>query len=389
MRCASIAPWPVAVALAAAVVAASVLPPFPATANTPSLLQRRQGDLASVWLQAQADSELYVDDDLDREGLIPPKWDEWSYQEIPGAVCADGSQAGIGYSWHRDATELVIYLSAGGGCWNTENCFKKPQSVYLTGFNETTFMKEKRGSLSDHILIVSRLPKWDNPWKRANYLFVPYCSGDFHAGNNTVTYEGAPAPIHHRGANNFKKILDWAARSAPNMEEVWISGTSAGCYGAVLNYVPTQKAFPRARVHMMADSCVGSPGLFDRRPTWKAIQPGGVDCPECKKGDFNSFIPALSKANPKSRFALFTFEVDGVLPYYVDVTRDVLTNILNKFRSSVNQVKTGVAKTFTVPGTGHCVFYTRNPKTKGEVPLQGWLNMLHDLSNGNTFTSAS
>lgn len=389
MRCTWTASCVVTAALAAAVAAAMAVPPAPAAAHAADALQRRQGYLSSVWSQAQTDSEFYAGDDIEVEGLTPTEWDAWTFQEIQGAVCADGSQAGIGYSWHPGATELLIYMSAGGGCWNTDTCFTKPRSDYLTGFNETTFIKDKRGSVTKLVLITSRLPVYDNPWKKANIIYVPYCSGDFHAGNNTVTYDGAPAPIHHRGANNFQKILDWAARAAPNMEHVWISGTSAGCYGAVLNYVPTQKAFPLARVHLIADSCVGSPGLFDRRPTWKVTQPGGVDCPDCIKGDFNSFIPALAKANPRSRFALLVFEVDRVLPFYLDVTRDVLTGILKKFRESVTRVSTGMAKTFTVEGAGHCVFYRRNAATKHDVPIRGWLNMLHDLTNGDAFQSAS
>ncbi|TKY84666.1 hypothetical protein EX895_006568 [Sporisorium graminicola] len=323
--------------------------------------------------------------DHPREFVPPPAYDKWHWQEADGSVCANGSPTGFGYSIHPNATELVFYIEGGGGCWDHQGCFIKPIAAHLTGYNSTDFFSRTRGFLDDALLLSSRDPKRKNPWAKANYIFVPYCTADFHAGNNVVTYEGAPAPIHHKGLNNMQNMLRFASSAMPNVKDVWISGTSAGCYGATLNYIPTKKAFPQARVHLIGDSCEAPTGWLNTKPSWKLYQPSQSDCPHCVKDDFNSFLPGYSLGNPSSRFASVSFQSDTVLTGYMHTTFDALHKIIDGYFANITHTRTNQAKTFTVPGKDHCVLFKKDPVSVTNVTLSSFLTTMSDLDS--TFSS--
>lgn len=185
-----------------------------------------------------------------------------------GNVCADGSQTGYAYNMHPDADEVVIYLAGGGSCWDTDSCFTNPQALNLKGFNYSTFVNGNQRSLENNFLLTSRDPTKNNPWINAHYVYVPYCTGDLHGGDAVVTYPGAPRPIYHKGYTNFQNILKDLTNGVPLIANVWLSGTSAGCYGATFNYSPTKKAFPLARTHFIGDSCESTPGFLATKPSW-------------------------------------------------------------------------------------------------------------------------
>ncbi|CDR87396.1 uncharacterized protein SPSC_00522 [Sporisorium scitamineum] len=314
------------------------------------------------------------------EFVPPPAYDTWHWREAAGSVCANGSPTGFAYNMHPNATELVFYIAAGGACWDTQGCFIKPISAALTGYNSTNF-KITKGFVENELLLFSRDPKRNNPWAKANHIFVPYCTGDFHAGDNIVTYEGAPEPIHHKGFKNMQNILKFASEAMPHVKDVWVSGTSAGCYGATLNYIPAKKAFPNARVHLIGDSCEAPPGWLNSKPSWNLYQPSQLDCPQCQKDEFNSFLPAYSLDNPSSRFASVSFKGETVLPGYMQTSFEALDKIIAGYFNNITNTPTNQAKTFTLPGRDHCVLFKKDPLSETNVSLSSWFATMRDLDS--------
>ena len=47
-----------------------------------------------------------------------------------------------------------------------------------------------------------------NVFRDATYVFVPYCTGDLHAGDNVATYDvgGTPTPTYHWGGRNLDPL---------------------------------------------------------------------------------------------------------------------------------------------------------------------------------------
>jgi hypothetical protein len=81
-----------------------------------------------------------------------------------------------------------------------------------------------------------------NPASDYNMIFVSYCTGDIHAGNNVATYTGTNAEgpqtltFHHDGHKNTLAVLEWAKQKFATIPKLLVTGCSAGGAGAILNY---------------------------------------------------------------------------------------------------------------------------------------------------------
>src|SRR5262249_42892316 len=97
-----------------------------------------------------------------------------------------------------------------------------------------------------------------NPFKDWNVVFVPYCTGDVHAGDHVSTYSdtngGNTKMWHHKGHANILAYLKRLAPPFPNMKKVVVSGSSAGGFGASMNYDDFRKYFPSGQSYLIDDS---------------------------------------------------------------------------------------------------------------------------------------
>src|SRR6185295_2041787 len=60
--------------------------------------------------------------------------------------------------------------------------------------------------------------------------------------------------VEHRGFHNSQIAEKWAREHFINPEEVFVTGSSAGAYGAWFNSVPLQRAYPASRFDVLADA---------------------------------------------------------------------------------------------------------------------------------------
>lgn len=213
----------------------------------------------------------------------------WKYFEIPGAACRDGSKAGIGVNLASSSKNLVIFLQGGGGCFNATTCESNPAKVSPNEVRQNDDGIFARGNAA-------------NPVADWNYVFVPYCTGDVHAGNNpsgSVPGVGAQKFV---GYENMRLILGTLTATFPNTTRVLLTGSSAGGVGAAANHGQTQKAFPGVPVNMIDDSgpLLRSPALATCLQTmmtslWKLDRTVLDECGAACKGQTDPFI-AASKA---------------------------------------------------------------------------------------------
>ena len=83
-----------------------------------------------------------------------------------------------------------------------------------------------------------------NPVKDWSFVYVPYCTGDFHGGNNVTTVPGASGPPQHFvGYANVGMYLDRLVPTFHNATRILLAGLSAGGFGAVFNYARVAEAF--------------------------------------------------------------------------------------------------------------------------------------------------
>ena len=160
-----------------------------------------------------------------------------------GTECALGTP----YSFFtRDGTDpdrLLIYFQGGGACWEWVSC-----SGMFDATVDDTEPFAFRG--------VFDRAEPRNPFRSYSVVFVPYCSGDVHIGDASVSYGDATRPVRHRGFRNVSAVLDWIGARGFRPRTVVVAGTSAGAYAALFYMRPIARLFPNARLVLLGDSGV-------------------------------------------------------------------------------------------------------------------------------------
>jgi hypothetical protein len=132
----------------------------------------------------------------------------------------------------------------------------------------------------------------ENPVRDWNFVFVPYCTGDVHAGTRTnVLVEGIDGPQQFVGRLNMEAFLQRLVPTFPNVERVLLTGESAGGFGSAANALLVQRAFDTVPVHLIDDSGPPMSGAYlapclqqKWRDTWglaaSMLADCGAHCPD-------------------------------------------------------------------------------------------------------------
>lgn len=128
----------------------------------------------------------------------------------------------------------------GGACWSAATCaltsptFSEDTSFIAALFD--TVPPTRSGSpgavgISDRIrdsgIADPAAPEYD--W---THVYIPYCTGDLHWGNASVTYMPG-VTIHHNGAVNAQAAITWTLSNLPSPTAALVTGCSAGGYGSL------------------------------------------------------------------------------------------------------------------------------------------------------------
>jgi hypothetical protein len=263
--------------------------------------------------------------------------DTWTWLDFPASKCANGTATGIGVNPHAGATDLVIYLEGGGSCFDAAGCWgAKPTATNLTGFDATTFAASAQLKYA-----VLRRDVTGNPLKAMNMVFVPYCTGDLHAGRTMRSYQvnGAKQATYFWGARDMEIFLaKLVPRFAKTTTRVHLLGTSAGGFGTLVNFDRVATAFG-VPVDILDDSGPpisaerdgGPVSTFAPLAIWGYAAPTG--CTDCTS--FPGIYAYDRGTQPQSRFGLLSFAEDTTiapdfgytLPEFASVIQDFTTSI--------------------------------------------------------------
>lgn len=235
----------------------------------------------------------------------------WQYVPIAGAKCMDGSATGIGVNLGTNG-DLVIYMEGGGACFNSGTC---NSVAHPSGWGPAEF-DVNIGPYN--IGLFDRIDD-KNPFKDATYVFVPYCTGDVHAGSKPDGMGGRMFV----GYGNVGADLDYLVPKSGGVGRVILSGSSAGGFGALMNYHRTALAFGDTPVHLLDDS---GPPLGDMfltpclqkqfRDAWNLDAALPADCTACREsngGGLQNALGYLADAHPDRRLGIVTSTRDGTI----------------------------------------------------------------------------
>jgi hypothetical protein len=180
----------------------------------------------------------------DPNDMTLPACGTWLKVELPGTVCSDGSQFKFFVNYSNSSNDLVVDFEPGGACWDYPSC---------SGNGGVRGAANPHGIPDDHMSNYQYLNHLrrtdDNPLKDYNMVFISYCTGDVHTGDNVVTYtsdgpveggtgDGGTDSIvyRHNGHKNTMAVIDWLHTTFATVPRMFVTGCSAGGIGAIINY---------------------------------------------------------------------------------------------------------------------------------------------------------
>jgi cysteine-rich repeat protein len=311
---------------------------------------------------------------------LKPEPMTWRYFEIPGTKCIDGTPAGFSVNFNPSSTKLVVYLEGGGACFN-QFC----ESLFTRGANEPA-----TGGIFDR-------GNPANPMRDWTWVYVPYCSGDVYAGQAETMLAGKM-----RSFAGYSNITAFLERLVPSfdVDQVVLSGSSAGGFGAAVNYPQAQRAFGSVPVALIDDS--GPPMSAEVFPPclqslWRTvwgldktiIKECGDDCPSGDDFIADAFDHALREF-PTMQGGVFSSTGDQTIRTFAGygwsggynmcanvpsaVTSAIYTAGLTELRTRVMTDSPGLG-TYFVGGSGHTILRSGNFYTTkiGEATVAQWV----------------
>jgi hypothetical protein len=169
----------------------------------------------------------------------PPEYEKWLKVELPGTVCGNGSQYKFFVNYKEGAKDLLVMLEPGGACWDFDGCSGNTDlgAAHPDGIPDD-LMKPGSQNAGISPLIRREVP---GPTADFNMVFLPYCTGDVHTGNNVIVYQDpkGQAPdleFHHNGHGNVMAATEWMNEQFTDVDRLLVTGCSAGGAGAIINY---------------------------------------------------------------------------------------------------------------------------------------------------------
>ncbi len=200
------------------------------------------------------------------EGLVDGGNDyNWETVELPGTVCGNGSQ--YRFFVHDTGSPNVLFLMEGGGaCWDYEGCSGRLGILGVANRNgiPADYMD---GLVPQYVspLVNGKDPglpgrsSTDLVTQGWNVVYLPYCTGDVHVGNKTVTYTdptGQEPPLvwNHAGYNNTLAAANYTKQKFPNVQKLVITGYSAGGTATSAGYYQIRRIVNPAKGYAINDS---------------------------------------------------------------------------------------------------------------------------------------
>lgn len=302
--------------------------------------------------------------------------DTWSWIDFPDSVCDEGTPTGIAINPVANSKNLLVFLTGGGACWERTTCVQV-STASKGPFTKVQFEQLKGmvgGSILDRNLA-------GTPFKDYSLVFIPYCTGDVHAGDSRNDYgtAGMPQYYNHRGYRNVEAFLKRLGATFPELDRLVVSGSSAGGFGSAFNYDQFRRYFPKAKKSYLLDDS-GPPLIgdaiqsFERESWYKAWNLNttvGDRCPGCPE-DFSQMIPELRRRYPNDRFALLSTTQDQTIRGFF------LMNAMT-FEAALLDLAVKVIdplpnfKYYFVAGQSHTFMLNPNKNNAPNQPLLGWL----------------
>jgi hypothetical protein len=267
-------------------------------ASCPANTQYPQTTFVNLAPPMGAALDRTTSDPIPGDAGVPPTG--WNFYQPSGALCRDGSPAGF-YVRYTSSAKLLIYLEGGGACDSQHFCDHNPQNLNeifpggadSQGQTITGSLVVTTGLQQPYDTGIFDFTNSANPFNGWNQVYIPYCTGDVHFGTvANAMVDQVTTPQQFVGYLNMQKFIGRLVPTFPNLDQVVLTGASAGGFGAGLNYGMVQDAFGHVPVTVLDDS--GPPFSLMYLPAclqqqWRTLWGFSTslpsDCAECTAPD--------------------------------------------------------------------------------------------------------
>jgi len=297
---------------------------------------------------------------------------DWEWVDIEGSQCIGGEQTGV---WIRKGAgkNLGVYMYGGGACFNGETCLVVATNPHPSNPGSSGIFDGRS----------------DNPLVDYNWMAVPYCTGDVHAGDIDQTFSGKMR--HFAGSRNLKLMMNYATQQFTDVEQIFVTGESAGGFGAAASYITIRDFYPNARGVMMDDSgpildddalpaCLQA----DWRNAWNLDKNIPSDCPcNTDSGNLVSLWDYAKSRYPTDSFSLVSSQTDSTISTFFAYGNNDCHALLPIGYTKLQDGLQRLSKTspvYQIPGSVHThtskdEFFTRSVAGVG---LFKWIEQLMD-----------
>ena len=260
-----------------------------------------------------------IDADIVAKTIVSPNVDDTQYTTISPTgtttyqkkkltpQCIHGQPYNF-FVKRGSVNKLVMYYEGGGACWDELTC-----GVPVCTASADASDKPDTASVG-----FADLTNPNNPFREWNIVFVSYCSCDIHFGQNDKQYNSSLL-IHHRGYDNARIAEKWAREHFLNPEVVFVTGSSAGAYGAWFHAPLLESVWPASQFHVLADAGNGviTPNFLQTYfPNWNFTanlpkKPAGILDAINGGGGIPVYTKAVAEFYPTTTWAHYATAYDG------------------------------------------------------------------------------
>jgi len=332
----------------------------------------------------------------DGEPLPPNPPGAWAWVDFPESRCRNDTSTGIGVRY-GGSDRLVIYFEGGGACFDAATCLLNDG---FSNFGALQFAAWANtiggGGMFD-------ADADDNPVADWNFIYVPYCTGDVHAGDKEDA--GVPGVFGAQQFVGYRNVGLYLERIVPSFagaSHVLVTGESAGGFGAAFNYDRIADAWPESQVTLLDDS---GPPFGDKylapcmqqewRSLWNLDDTIPADCVDCFSpdgGGISNLATYLAATHEGQKFGLYSSLQDAVIRTFFGFgMNNCLGGVMTgpMFEAGLYDLRDNILgddpawASFFAPGSNHTItagplYYTT---TVDDVRLVDWVA---DLLAGQT-----
>jgi len=295
-----------------------------------------------------------------------------------GPICIAGTPYSV-FTRQGDPKKLLIFEQGGGACW---------QDFYfcnvLAEDQEPPFPVQGIWDFDNP----------DNPYRDHSIVYMPYCDGSVHSGDNDVVDPNFPfGPVRfHRGLRNQSAGMDVAKATFPDAKKITLAGSSAGgvgvagfapflvrfLYGNSVNLAVFNDAGPVAITLDQTDA------IAARANDWQFGQFFPASCTECSDmGQSTDIIEWRLENDRTIREAFYETDADETNRFFLGFpSQEDYRDLILAEHGALNEQFPLRYKRFIVSGdTSHTalqtdLFYTQ---TADGFPLDAWTTFFEFL----------